>query len=107
MLRSKLQPPRLGTGRIEQPRLFSQLDRGLEGQFTLVAAPAGYGKTTLLAQWVQVQEMPTVGLWLEEGDDDPEFFLRALVSQNVRLNTTVLSVEALEAKWGSRSRGSR
>ena len=79
VLRSKLRPPRLGAGRLIRPRLFALLDRGLAAQFTLISAPAGYGKTTLLAQWVQCQDMPTVWLSLEEGDDDPGFFLQALI----------------------------
>ena len=55
------------------------LDRGLAAQFTLISAPAGYGKTTLLAQWVQRRDMPMAWLWLEERDNDPGFFLQALI----------------------------
>jgi LuxR family transcriptional regulator, maltose regulon positive regulatory protein len=78
--RSKLRPPRLRADRIDRPRLFAQLDRGLSGQFTLVSAPAGYGKTTLLTQWVQRQEMPVVWLSIEKGDDEPAYFMDALVA---------------------------
>ena len=79
VLRSKLRPPRLGAGRLERPRLIASLDRGLGAQFTLISAPAGYGKTTLLVQWAQRQDLPTVWLSLEEGDDHPGLFLQALI----------------------------
>ncbi len=55
ILRAKLRPPRLGPDQLERPRLLAQLDRRLLGQCILVCAPAGYGKTTLLAQWIDGQ----------------------------------------------------
>ena len=66
VLRSKLRPPLIRADRIDRPRLFAQLDRGLAGQFTLVSAPAGYGTTTLPAQWVRRPKLPGVWLSLEE-----------------------------------------
>jgi LuxR family maltose regulon positive regulatory protein len=79
ILRPKLQPPRLGPDRLERPRLLTQLDQGLSRQFTLLAAPAGYGKTTLLSQWIARQELPTVWLTLDEGDNELSLFLEELV----------------------------
>ncbi len=79
ILRPKLRPPRLGA-RLERPRLFAELDSGLLGHFTLVAAPAGYGKTTLLAQWIQHQDTPAAWLSLDESDNDPALFLEELVA---------------------------
>jgi LuxR family maltose regulon positive regulatory protein len=80
LLRSKLRPPLVGPDRLERPRLFDLLDTGLLRGLTLVSAPAGYGKTTLLSQWVERQKVPFAWLSLEEGDNDPEEFLQALVS---------------------------
>ncbi len=79
ILRAKLRPPRLGPDRLERPRLLAQLDRGLLGQCILVCAPAGYGKTTLLAQWIERKEMPAVWLSLDDSDDEPALFLEELV----------------------------
>lgn len=79
ILRAKLLPPRLGPDRLERPRLLAQLDRGLLGQCILVCAPAGYGKTTLLAQWIERTELPAVWLSLDDGDDEPALFLEELV----------------------------
>jgi len=79
ILRAKLRPPRLGPDQLQRPRLLAQLDRRLLGQCILVCAPAGYGKTTLLAQWVGRKEMPAVWLSLDENDDEPGLFLEELV----------------------------
>ncbi len=63
---------------IARPRLFSLLDEGKQRPLTLVSAPAGFGKTTLLSAWVQMQppRKPRVA-WvsLEEADSDPVHFL--------------------------------
>lgn len=52
LLLSKLRPPRPGPALIERARLMTLLDQALEHTLTLVAAPAGFGKTTLLQQWL-------------------------------------------------------
>jgi LuxR family transcriptional regulator, maltose regulon positive regulatory protein len=79
ILRAKLRPPRLGPDQLERPRLLAQLDRRLLGQCILVCAPAGYGKTTLLAQWIERKEMPAVWLSLDDSDDEPALLLEELV----------------------------
>ena len=38
---------------VARPHLIDKLDAGLEGKLTLVATPAGFGKTTLIAEWIQ------------------------------------------------------
>ena len=79
-LRPKLRPPRLGPDRLERPRLLARLDRGLAWEFTLLAAPAGYGKTTLLCQWMERQDLPSAWLTLDEGDDELSLFLEELIA---------------------------
>ena len=79
ILRAKVRPPRLGPDRLERPRLLDLLDRRLQGQCILVCAPAGYGKTTLLAQWIARKEMPAVWLSLDASDHEPALFLEELV----------------------------
>jgi LuxR family maltose regulon positive regulatory protein len=78
ILRAKLRPPRPGPDRVERPRLLAQLDRGLLRHCILVCAPAGYGKTTLLAQWIERKELPAVWLSLDDSDDEPALFLEEL-----------------------------
>lgn len=55
-----------------RPRLIQRLDRAAEGKLTLVSAPAGFGKTTLLAEWVEgtaAAERPAAWLSLDRGDN--------------------------------------
>ena len=53
LLTTKLHVPSLRTGFVPRPRLLGRLDEGLAQQVTLVCAPAGFGKTALLADWAQ------------------------------------------------------
>ena len=52
LLETKLYIPRLRRGLVTRPRLSERLSRGGESKLTLVSAPAGFGKTTLLAEWL-------------------------------------------------------
>ena len=72
-MRTKLRPPRVRDGLIDRPRLVERLQNGRERALTLVCAPAGYGKTTVIAQWQSVarETMPFVWVALDERDSDP------------------------------------
>jgi len=63
-----------------RPRLIEQLNEGLHRKLTLISAPAGFGKTTLLSEWVSGCERPVAWLSLDEGDNDPTRFLTYLVA---------------------------
>jgi hypothetical protein len=52
LLETKLYIPRLRRGLVTRPRLSERLNRGGESKLTLVSTPAGFGKTTLLAEWL-------------------------------------------------------
>ena len=52
LLETKLYVPRLRRGLVARPRLSERLSRGAESKLTLISAPAGFGKTTLLAEWL-------------------------------------------------------
>ncbi len=65
---------------IERRQLLARLDHGLTGRLSLVCAPAGFGKTTLAAAWVNSLDRPAAWLMLDEGDNDPLLFLRYLVA---------------------------
>ena len=55
ILLSKLYVPKIRTELVSRPRLLEKLNEGLSGKLTIVSSPAGYGKTTLLAEWIDQQ----------------------------------------------------
>src|SRR3970040_154662 len=63
-----------------RPRLIERLNEGLHRKLTLISAPAGFGKTTLVSEWVAGCERPVAWLSLDEGDNDPTRFLTYLVA---------------------------
>ena len=64
-----------------RPRLIERLNEGLaDRKLTLISAPAGFGKTTLVSEWVAGCERPVAWLSLDEGDNDPTRFLTYLVA---------------------------
>jgi LuxR family maltose regulon positive regulatory protein len=72
---------------VRRPRLTARLSAGLSGPLTLVVAPAGFGKTTLLADWRAAQQedadgasWPVAWLALDAGDNDLVRFLRYLIA---------------------------
>lgn len=79
IVRAKTQPPLLRTGILRRPRLRAVLDRALAGRLTLIEADAGFGKSTLLADYVATAHRPWVWLRLDEGDSDPATFAAYLI----------------------------
>ncbi|HEV2109213.1 MAG TPA: hypothetical protein VGR16_13200, partial [Thermomicrobiales bacterium] len=65
---------------IPRPRLIERLNEGMDRKLTLISAPAGFGKTTLVSEWVAGCERPTAWLSLDEADNDPARFLTYLVA---------------------------
>src|SRR3954452_23635694 len=63
-----------------RPRLIEQLNEGLHRKLTLISAAAGFGKTTLISEWVTVCGRPAAWLSLDEGDSDPARFLTYLIA---------------------------
>ena len=82
LLTTKLYAPPPRSDLIHRPRLVAQLDAGLPQQrkLTLVSAPAGFGKTTLLGAWIAESERPAAWLSLESADNDPLRFWRYVVA---------------------------
>lgn len=77
LIETKLYMPRWRSGLISRPRLIERMNQGMNGKLTLVAAPAGFGKSTLLAEWIAALNAPenTVA-WvsLDSNDNDAVFF---------------------------------
>ncbi len=77
LLHTKLYAPRPRGGLVPRPRLTERLDRGTATRLTLVSAPAGFGKTTALAEWLASapdHRSHTAWLSLDAGDNHPASF---------------------------------
>ncbi len=93
LLTPKLRLPRQRSFLVPRERLFAQLDAGMERKLTLVSAPAGSGKTTLVSAWAA--RLPRQGgpgvawLSLDEGDNDPVRFWRYVIAACQTLHPSI------------------
>src|SRR5512141_2222449 len=93
ILATKLYIPPARTKVVLRPRLIERLNEGLSSgrKLTVISAPAGFGKTTLVSEWVAGCERPAAWLSLDEGDNAPTRFLTHLVAA---LQTIVANIGA-------------
>jgi LuxR family transcriptional regulator, maltose regulon positive regulatory protein len=77
---TKLSPPRTAGDLVPRARVRDRLDHSLKYPLTLVCAPAGYGKTTLLSDWLAGSGYPYAWLSLDESDNDLAVFLNYIVA---------------------------
>ena len=83
LIRTKLEPPAPTDRLIARPRLRRHLAAVLRSRLTLVHAPAGFGKTSLLAEWrrcLRARSLHTAWLSLDEHDSEPLQFLSYLTA---------------------------
>src|SRR5258708_22758488 len=90
LLETKLYPPRLPAGLVERTRLLARLDTCLAHKLTLVVAPAGFGKSTLVTHWLPERPIPPTpppASWvpLDGSDNDPLRFWRSVMTVCQRL----------------------
>ena len=77
LLETKLYLPKWRPSLVSRPRLIERLDQGTEHKLTLVSVPAGFGKTTLLAEWLAATEAGgrrAAWVSLDQSDNDPALF---------------------------------
>jgi LuxR family maltose regulon positive regulatory protein len=79
ILATKLYVPSPPPKAVLRPRLVERLNEGPQRKLTLICAPAGFGKTTLISEWVAGCGRPVAWLSLDEGDNDLSRFLAYLV----------------------------
>jgi LuxR family maltose regulon positive regulatory protein len=85
LLTTKLYIPPLRPELVSRPRLIDQLNAAMRRKLTLISAPAGYGKTTLLSEWIYQNRdgltppLPVAWLSLDKADNDPIRFLSYLI----------------------------
>lgn len=85
-LRTKLHAPRLRPQLVARAHLVKQLQQASISTLTLISAPPGFGKTTLLVQWLAESALPAAWLSLEPQDDEPVRFLSYLIAALQTLN---------------------
>ncbi len=98
LLRTKLYIPPLRPNLVPRPRLFEQLNQGLQPghKLTLISAPAGFGKTTLLADWARTTDRRVSWLHLDPADNERARFLAYLVT-SLQVHQEYLVQDALTA----------
>ncbi|MFZ6799945.1 LuxR C-terminal-related transcriptional regulator [Undibacterium sp. Di24W] len=89
ILATKLFVPPLPQNAISRAALIARLDAGLSGKLSLICAPAGFGKSTVLSEWLNACSYPSAWLSLDEGDSDLIQFLRYLVASLQTISDTV------------------
>ncbi len=83
ILTTKLFAPHARTERVARPRLTRRLEEGLRRKMTLISAPAGFGKTTLLSEWRETSAQHAIAIaWvsLDKGDNDFTRFITYLIA---------------------------
>ena len=80
ILATKLYIPEPRSDLVSRPRLIDRLNTGLQGKLTLVSAPVGFGKTTLITEWISNGDYPAAWLSLDEDNNAPIRFLTYVVA---------------------------
>lgn len=105
LLTTKVLVPMAPAGHIHRPRLIEQINQGTQGPLTLLEAPAGYGKTTALAEWGRQTNQAVAWLTLNNDDDNTwrfsRYFGHAIQGASPGLGKE--SIELLQSTIGTRS----
>jgi len=85
LLKIKICSPQLRSSLVPRPQLIEQLNLTLQRKLTLISAPAGFGKTTLIGMWLKQTNLSAAWYSLEDSDNEPLRFLEYLVAalQNI------------------------
>ena len=96
LLSTKLRIPAARRNLVSRPGLVAELEAGLQAGhvLTLISAPAGFGKTTLIREWIDTSDRPVAWISVDEGDNDPTTFLTYMITAlnqiDDRIGRTVL-----------------
>ena len=98
ILATKLYAPPAASDAVDRPRLIERLEQGADRKLTIVCAPAGFGKTTLVREWLAVRASPFAWLSLDEEDGTAPRFVRCVIEalQTVAEGLGARAVEHLE-----------
>jgi LuxR family transcriptional regulator, maltose regulon positive regulatory protein len=91
LLTTKLFIPPVRPGIVPRPRLVEKLNAAMSNNFILISAPAGFGKTTLLSEWIHSNHPPIPIAWLslEESENDPSSFWQYFIGALRTMNSSV------------------
>ena len=95
LLSTKFLLPPPGRGYLPRPHLISWLESHLEDRLVLISAPAGYGKTSLLSEFLSKTELPSAWYQLDPSDSDPTTFMTYLIEALRRMQHLAKSSESL------------
>ena len=100
LLHNKLMPPRLNAKIIRRDNLLARLDQGLSVKLTVVTAPTGFGKTTLVSMWITSRSFASAWVTLDQNDNDVNRFWTYVVSA-IRTLDSSIGKETLSALMAS------
>jgi LuxR family maltose regulon positive regulatory protein len=108
LLADKLAPPPQRAPLIARPQLIEQLNQIPPQHVALIAAPTGFGKTTLLSAWARQASRPAIWITLDEGDNDPARFGSYLLAALERrypgmgapMRAMIQSPQPVPVEWG-------
>ncbi|UCE42155.1 MAG: hypothetical protein JSV17_04065 [Candidatus Aminicenantes bacterium] len=90
LLKTKLAIPPLRADLVSRPRLLKKLNEGANKKLFLLSAPPGFGKTTLLSEWIHKKKLPAAWFSIDERDNDPISFLTYMIA----------ALQTLDKNWG-------
>jgi len=98
MLATKLHIPSRGVNLVHRPK-FEKLNEGIHRKLILISAPAGFGKTTVLSDWIEQTKTPTAWYSIDKRDNDPTEFLNYFIAgiQNIKSDFGLKCRQLLDA----------
>jgi len=91
LLKTKLAIPPLRADLVSRPRLLKKLNEGTNRKLSLLSAPPGFGKTTLLSEWIHKKKYLAAWFSIDERDNDPISFLTYMIA----------ALQTLDKNWGA------
>lgn len=79
MLLPKLHIPSPGKQLVQRSQLFEKLNEGLNRKLILISAPAGFGKTTMLSEWIHHNNIPAAWFSIDSQENDTDVFLEYVI----------------------------